>query len=310
MPATSEIPAPDGSRPDLPSSLFERSDRAGLARLVLHLAILGLTAALVSSAEQVWLLVLAMTVHGVALVFLFSALHECIHRTAFASRWLNDAVAAGSGFLLLLPKEYFRCFHLAHHRHTQDPTRDPELMAKKPRTRAGYLLHLSGLPYWRERVCTLLRHASGKVGEGFIEPGRRAAVIREARLHIALYALVAGTALAMQSALVLFLWIIPVVLGQPFLRGFLLAEHAGCPLIGDMLRNSRTTLTNPPVSLLTWNMPYHAEHHAFAALPFHALPQAHALLQPRIEHQSGGYLRVHQGIWHALSSAGSKLKTC
>ena len=41
-------------------------------------------------------------------------------------------------------------------------------------------------------------------------------------------------------------WLLPLLLGQPFLRLFLLAEHAGCPHEPDMLKNSRTTRTNPP----------------------------------------------------------------
>jgi fatty acid desaturase len=43
-------------------------------------------------------------------------------------------------------------------------------------------------------------------------------------------------------------------------------------------------------------MPYHAEHHAYPALPFHALPKAHALLKARIAVQAPGYIAVHREI--------------
>ena len=40
-----------------------------------------------------------------------------------------------------------------------------------------------------------------------------------------------------------------------------------------MLENSRTTYTNALVRFLAWNMPFHAEHHAWPSIPFHALPR-------------------------------------
>ena len=63
------------------------------------------------------------------------------------------------------------------------------------------------------------------------------------------------------------------LLGQPFLRAYLLAEHARCPHVANMLENTRTTFTTALVRLIAWNMPFHAEHHAYPAVPFHKLPR-------------------------------------
>jgi fatty acid desaturase len=63
-----------------------------------------------------------------------------------------------------------------------------------------------------------------------------------------------------------------------------------------MLRNARTTRTTGLLRRLAWNMPYHAEHHAHPALPFHALPKAHALLEARIAVQADGYVAVQREI--------------
>src|SRR5690606_26944063 len=242
-----------------------------------------------------WLLP-AMLLHGVILVFLFAPLHESVHWTAFRRRRLNDAVAWPCGALLLLPPAYFRAFHFAHHRHTQDPLRDPELATPKPRTFGGYLWHISGLPYWRERIATTLRHACGGVDEPFIGARQRPAIVREARVLLGAYVLLALVSIALSSAALLYLWLAPVLLGQPFLRLYLLAEHTGCPLVANMLENSRTTRSLAPVRRLAWNMPYHAEHHACPALPFHALPAAHRVLKARIRCQAPGYVAVHREI--------------
>ena len=88
----------------------------------------------------------------------------------------------------------------------------------------------------------------------------------------------------------LLVWIAPWILGQAFLRPYLLAEHTGCGATRDCLENTRTTLSVTLVRLFAWNMPYHAEHHAYPAIPFHALPRLHAILRCRIEHVEPGYV--------------------
>ena len=55
-------------------------------------------------------------------------------RTQLALEDNFRAVARACGLLLVLPADYFRAFHLRHHRFTQDPARDPEL-APPPLTR-------------------------------------------------------------------------------------------------------------------------------------------------------------------------------
>jgi fatty acid desaturase len=288
--------------------LAARSDLRGLGQLALHGAALLAAGAGVALAQgSVWLLP-AMLPYGILLVFLFAPLHETIHRTAFRSRRLNDAIAWACGAVLLLPPEYFRAFHFTHHRYTQDPARDPELAVPKPATLGGWLGQVSGLPYWRERVTTTLRHALGRAGEPFIAAHARPRIVREARLLLGIYALLAlGSALARSDALLVF-WLAPALLGQPFLRMYLLAEHTLCPLVPAMLENSRTTRSTALVRRLAWNMPYHAEHHAHPALPFHALPAAHRLLGSHIAVQADGYVAVQREILANLGDRDSVSK--
>lgn len=288
-------------------ALSARSDAKGLWQLGTHLAALVLSGLFVTWAIGSLWMVPALCLHGLLLTFLFAPLHETVHRTAFKSRWLNDVVAKLCGFLLLLPAEYFRAFHFTHHRYTQDPARDPELAVPKPASLGAYLLLMSGLPYWRERTTTILRQALGDVTSDFIAPQKRAEIRREARLYVACYAAAIAASLATGSPAILVYWLIPALLGQPALRAYLLAEHGGCPLIPDMLRNSRTTRSNALVRRLAWNMPYHAEHHAYPALPFHALPQAHAVLKERIAVKASGYTAVHAELLRARRSRADAL---
>jgi fatty acid desaturase len=280
--------------------LMQRSDRKGLVRLAWHAAALAVATWLLTSTTGSAWFVLALWAHGALLVFLFAPLHESIHRTAFRSRWLNTLVASACGFLLVLPSRYFRMFHLEHHRYTRDLQRDPELTQPEAADWRTYLWQASGLPYWFERVRTTIRHANGRVDELFIGESSHAAIVAEARGYLMAYALVAALSMFMQSSAVFWYWLLPVFLGQPLLRLYLMAEHGGCPRVSDMLRNSRTTHSNALIRWLAWNMPYHAEHHRCAAIPFHALPKAHAFLKRHITVQSRGYLDVHRQLMRSL----------
>jgi fatty acid desaturase len=195
-------------------ALAARSDRRGLAQLAGHMAALLMSGVLVANAFGSLWLAPAMLLHGILLAFLFAPLHETIHRTAFGRCWLNDSTAWLCGLALALPPEYFRAFHFAHHRHTQDPARDPELAVPKPDSLWAYLRHVFGLPYWGSRVATLARHASGRVDEPFIADRLRPPIVREARLYLAAYASVLIVSIATGSGAALIFWLIPSLLGS------------------------------------------------------------------------------------------------
>lgn len=286
--------------------LSERSDAAGLRQLGLHVALLVATGTLIAlSFDTVWLWP-AMFAHGVALIFLFAPLHETIHRTALRSRGLNDVVAFVIGVLLVLPREYFRAFHFAHHRFTQDAATDPELGTPKPASAAQFLWQVSGMPYWIAGFRGLVTRAAGILREPFYATERlRRAVILEARVVLAIYAVALIGSAAAGTTVLLWYWIIPVLLGQPVLRLYLLCEHAGCPRSADMLENSRTTYTNALMRFIAWNMPYHAEHHAWPSIPFHALPQTNALIRDRLRTTAPGYGAALVGIWKTMRAGGA-----
>ena len=293
-----------GSNPlskDALAALTERSDAKGLARLVLHVATIAAAGAFLAAARETAWALPAAWVYGTCLVFLFAPLHETVHYTAFRSRRFNRAVSVACGWILVLPPRFFRAFHLEHHRCTQDPARDPELVGAPLRTWRQYLWRMSGAQYWVRQARVLARFAMGRVTEPYIPGAERGPVVREARTFLASYAAVGVLSLATGTAgLLLWFWIVPVLLGQPMLRLYLLAEHTGCPMTPDMLENSRTVRTNALVRFLAWNMPYHAEHHAYASIPFHALPRAHAALAPFIRNQRRGYARVHRELARGL----------
>ena len=54
-------------------------------------------------------------------------LHETVHRSAFKTRLLNDAVMHFWGFLCMRPALHYFYYHWGHHKYTGDVTKDSEL---------------------------------------------------------------------------------------------------------------------------------------------------------------------------------------
>ena len=272
-----------------------RSDTAGWRQLALHVALLLATGTLVALAPGWWVLP-AMLPLGVVQVALFAPFHETSHYTAFASRRVNAVVGWLSGAPALYNWHFYQLYHTAHHRFTQDPERDPELVTPPPTTLDGYLLRVLSAPYWRFRMIILWDGLRGDLSAyPYIGEAGAARVIRSIRAEVAVLlggALLSGLAFGWTAPFLF--WILPQLMAQPLLRLYLLAEHTGCTTDRNGLTNTRTVLTSPALRVLMWNMPYHAEHHLYPFIPFHRLADAHGVLREKLGHLQPGYAR-----WHA-----------
>jgi len=154
----------------------------------------------------------------------------------------------------------------------------------------GYLFVLTGVPNLIRRVGDILRLAAGRADRPWMAPPERRPLIVEGRCYLGVYLAIAAVSGLAACPMPLVVWIGPLLVDQAFLRPYLLAEHTACASTRDCLENTRTTLTLPLVRLFAWNMPYHAEHHAYPAVPFHALPQLHARVQARLANLEPGYI--------------------
>lgn len=285
-------------------ALTHKRDLPGLLRLSSIVLVVAVLALSIVNAVPLWpLLCLPL---GIVLVFLFTLMHEATHETVFKSKSTNRIVAAICGFVLAIPPYWFLHFHLAHHRHTQDLRLDPELASPKPQHLGEYLVHLSGFRVWMSSVQTLVTNALGRCQAHFVSTTFSRRIQLEALIMCVLYAAIIALSWMAGSPLLLWIWLIPLLLGQPFLRWFLLAEHSHCEVSHDqktnnMFSNTRTTLTNAGVRILSWNMSYHTEHHVYPTVPFHRLPELHTRLKQHLQNTSTGYRRFHQDYVARLS---------
>lgn len=280
------------------AALNERSNWAGWQQLGKHLAVMGISGAIWSmSRGQWWIAIPALIVYGFSLASMFAPMHECAHRTAFANQQLNDAVAWLAGVLSFYNSTFYRRYHKWHHRYTQIPGKDPELEEATPTNWRDYLWQMSGIPWWLGKLRTHGRCACGQFADyPYISDSAQAEVSRSVRWQIAVYGAGIVLSIALGRPWFITYWLLPLAVGQPLLRFILIAEHRGCTEDDNPLTNTRTTLTTLPLRLLMWNMPFHAEHHLYASIPFHALPQAHAKLAGKLKYVAPGYGAANREI--------------
>jgi fatty acid desaturase len=288
--------------PAMLRELSERSDIRGAVRTISHygaIVVVGILIWRVSSSYGLLWAAPLMLLQAYFMAFLFMPMHETAHKTAFRSRALNLVVGHLSAFMIAHRYEYYCLFHWDHHRYTQDPDKDPELVVGlKPSSDTQLAIAYSGLLQVAGREWLMLRHAfTGKVALPWIPENKRHIVVREARLYVAGYVVLLLASLALHTAILFWVWIVPLLAGQFILRPYLYAEHTGCDRTRSAFQNTRTTYTGMVMKWFAWNMPYHVEHHAYPSIPFHALPKLNRIVDDRIVYRGQGYRAVTRETW-------------
>ena len=287
-------------------SLIKRRSGAGVSRFSIQFGLL-VGAALVMSLSfehHLGLWALGAITFALCVCPMFAVGHETIHRTAFSHRSANDIVAIISSTIIFYVPEWFRHFHFAHHRHTHDPKLDPEIAPFGVTTPAFtgslpmYVAFLSGIPlvFFKISVMGILALPLPKrlisKHMAYLKPQVVGRAQWQARLCCLFHAAWFVPGLLWYPGLASVL--LAQLVGHGILASFLIAEHSGLPHEGSVLDRTRTTNTNTFVRYLMWNMPYHTEHHAYPAVPWHALPELHTLMQDELRHAVPGYPNIHR----------------
>ncbi len=206
--------------------------------------------------------------------------HECGHRTAFKTTWMNDAVYHAACFMMMREPEIWRWSHTRHHTDTIVVGRDPEIAVMRPTVILKVVSMFFAVPQVIAGSKSILRHAAGRMTaeeETFVPESERSKIYRTARIWLAIHAGVVGLAIYTGSILpMLFVGPLPAMYGAWVHVMTGLTQHSG--LAEDVLDhrlNSRTVYMNPVLRFIYWNMNYHIEHHMFPMVPYHALPQLH-----------------------------------
>lgn len=288
--------------------LSVRSNAPGLVRTITHYGAIALVGTATWQATIIYGALFAvplMIVQGYLIAFLFMPVHEAAHKTVFTARPMNVALGHLSSLLIMLPYEHYALFHWDHHRYTQDPKRDPELIsASIPNSDTKLAIAYTGIVQLVNRIVLLFRRAiTGTATAPWIPENKRRMVVRESRAYALVYLSVLIGSVALSTTVLLWTWLIPLFIGQVFLRPYLYAEHTGCERTRSAYENTRTTYTGELVKWFAWNMPFHVEHHAYPSVPFHALPKLNEIIADRIAHRGQSYRVVTRETWAWLRRA-------
>jgi fatty acid desaturase len=280
-----------------------RSNAPGAVRSISHYAAAALVGTMVwrlaADAGVIWALAL-IPVQGFLVAFLFMPMHEAAHKTVFKGRVPNEMLGHLCALVIVFPYQYYALFHWDHHRFTQDPKRDPELVvAVIPTSDTMLAIAYTGILQLTRRTRLLLRHAlTGNATAPWIPNNKRGMVVREARAYLAVYLALLLGSLALSTTALLWTWLVPLLVGQLILRPYLYAEHTGCERTRSAFENTRTTYTGALIRWFAWNMPFHVEHHAYPSVPFHALPRLNEAVADRIVFRGQGYRTVTHETWN------------
>jgi fatty acid desaturase len=209
--------------------------------------------------------------------------HECGHGTAFRTQWMNAVVYQIASFMMVRNPVSWRWSHARHHTDTIIVGRDPEIVAMRPPHLARIVLNLFGIVDALTGWQRMLLNASGRLDPEeatYIPESETPAVIRVARIWVAIYAAVIALAVWTGSILPLMVVGLPRLYGawHHVMTGVL--QHAGlADNVTDHRLNSRTVCMNRVSRFIYWNMNYHVEHHMFPMVPYHRLPELHAKIR-------------------------------
>lgn len=90
--------------------------------------------------------------------------------------------------------------------------------------------------------------------------------------------------------------LVALILSHLFQAVWLTTEHRGLPSEGTILARTRTMRPAAFIRWWLWNMNYHAEHHAWPAIPWYALPAVHERITEHLDHQAQGYWRLQLDV--------------
>ena len=212
--------------------------------------------------------------------------HECGHRTAFKTEWLNNTIYQIASFMLLRNPVVWKASHVRHHTDTIIVGRDPEIVAMRPPDLVRIFLNIFGLFDTYILLNRMRLHIFGRLHPDevtYVLEKDQSRVFFVARVWLGIYLVVAFIAVWSNSILPFMLIGLPRLYGawHHVMTGLL--QHLGlAENVTDHRLNTRTVLMNPISRFIYLNMNYHLEHHLFTMVPYYNLPKLHSLIEKEV----------------------------
>ena len=241
---------------------------------------------------------------GLAYAHAVELQHQCLHNTAYRSRFWGRVVGVLLGLPSLVSHSDYQNSHLKHHRLLGTPE-DKEFFNyayKKLNSVPALITHLWMVRHYRDVMGYIAKSSVGILVRKNEATEKMAKKIRfEYQLMAVFLAAMAFVTIYFQTTLFLKLWFIPLLVAVPTHALIELPEHIGCNTkINDVLVNTRTIRTN---KLLVWFVNgnnYHVEHHWLPAVPNDKFPELHNYVSSRITYADIGYRSFYSQFFSNL----------
>ena len=212
------------------------------------------------------------------------AQHDIIGRKGTKWRWLNELVGHVSTIPLVLPYRAAKLTHLEHHKHTNDPERDPDYSM-----RANGPLHMIWVSI-KNRQPGSNRGLRG-YRDALIRIGRPDVVLDGLVYQLIFYGTLCAAAWAGYGIEALLLWWLPRHIGTAYIQFFLSWAPHHPAAETSRYRNTRAWRSSLG-NIASMGMQYHIVHHLHPSIPLTRTPAAYRELRPILE-QRGCRLEDH-----------------
>ncbi|MBK9034394.1 MAG: fatty acid desaturase [Myxococcales bacterium] len=276
---------------ELPASTFAPA-RSRLLWLPVHLAIIVMATLAVARGWLPWpLIVVASLVIGVSFAGITFVAHETLHGGIVRTGWLKRAVGwIGFAPFMVSPRLWVVWHNREHHGRTNLRERDPDMYPMLDAYRASRTVRVAtdsfalGGRRWTGILSLLLGYTGQSKqilfsarGRGWLSPSAFTEVVVETVAAVLLWAAVAWL---VGPLAFLFVYVIPLLLGNVIVMGHILTNHGLSPMtdVNDPLANSLSVTLPRPLEWLTLGFGFHVEHHLFPAMSTRHAPAVRAAL--------------------------------
>ena len=261
--------------------LTKRSDWQGIKHVSLWLFCLVISGYLAYLSWGTWWSIPAFLVYGNIFMGCNPIWHECGHRTAFKTRWLNEFFYHISSFMCDFEGYRWRWSHTFHHTYTlqTEGDYDHEIQVSRPTELLAFFLNyipFSDLLYPHKLIkFEVLKHALGyltPVVNISAPKDQKKKIIWNSRVYVFIWLSVIAFSFYIESILPILYIILPTYYGKPIWFAVNVTQHLAAAVnTKDHRLSTYSIKLNPILSFLYWKMEYHLEHHLFPMVPSYNL---------------------------------------
>ncbi|NIC37837.1 fatty acid desaturase [Halomonas desiderata] len=250
------------------------------------------------------LLLGAMFAHGVEIQ------HQVLHGQGLKNKVAHEAIGVLLGVPMLVSYASYQASHLKHHRYLGTPNNTEffdygDQYGGSFSASAGVWLNRLLMPaHYAEFAKGVLRSFFGK-DDGINTPRTNKRIRRDYRIIFVMLAGSVGTSIFMNSAAILWLWIIPLFLVAAPIHALVeLPEHYKCNTDStDVFENTRTISASPLLIWFTNGNNFHTEHHMLPSIPIDRLEEVHYEIRDQAIFSHPSYKDFFKKLWKGQLSS-------